>query len=89
MTADYACSLSRGPFVGELPVVLRLEGLWTKGVHVADSARIAAARARHLNSGLITRDTLRAAIAVEFAFPRNTSVIVQPSFYYTFNWRKT
>ena len=89
ITADYASSLSHVPLVGELPVVLRVEGLWTKGVHVADSARIAAARAGDLNSGLITRDTLRAAIAVEFAFPGNTSVILQPSFYYTFNWRKT
>ena len=69
--------------------MLRVEGLWTKGVHIADTAHIAAARAGHLNSGLVTRDTLRAAIAIEFAFPGHTSVIVQPSFYYTFNWRET
>jgi hypothetical protein len=89
ITADYASSLSRVPMVGELPVVLRVEGLWSKGVHLADSTRVAAARAGNLNSGLITRDTFRAAIAFEFAFPGNTSVILQPSMFYTFNWRNT
>ena len=89
ITADYASSLSHVPIVGELPVVLRVEGLWSKGVHFADSTRVIAARQGQLNSGLITRDTLRAAIAVELAFPGNTSVIVQPSLYYTFNWRQT
>jgi uncharacterized protein DUF1302 len=89
ITADYASSLSHMPIVGELPVVLRVEGLWTKGVHFTDSARVAAARQGQVNSGLITRDTLRAAIAIELAFPGNTSVILQPSLYYTFNWRQT
>jgi len=89
VTADYASSLSHVPLVGELPVVLRVEGLWTKGVHFADAVRINNAREGHLNSGLITRDTLRAAVALEFAFPGNTSVILQPSFYYTFDWRET
>jgi hypothetical protein len=89
VTADYASSLSHVPFVGELPVVLRVEGLWVKGVKFADSTRRAAAAAGSVNSGLLTRDTFRAAIAVEFAFPGNTSLIFQPSFYYTFNWRKT
>ena len=89
ITADYASSLSHVPIVGELPLVLRVEGLWTKGVHFADTVRISNARAGHLNSGLITRDTLRAAVALEFAFPGNTSVIFQPSFYYTFDWRQT
>jgi hypothetical protein len=89
ITADYASSLSHMPIVGELPVVLRVEGLWTKGVHFTDSARVTAARQGQVNSGLITRDTLRAAIAIELAFPGNTSVILQPSLYYTFNWRQT
>jgi len=89
ITADYASSLSHVPIIGELPVVLRVEGLWTKGVHFADSTRVNAARNGHMNSGLITRDTIRAAIAVELAFPGNTSVILQPSLFYTFNWRKT
>lgn len=89
LTADYASSLSHVPLVGELPVVLRVEGLWTKGVKFSDAARMAAAATGELNSGLITRDTLRAAIAVEFAFPGNTSVILQPSLLFTFDWRKT
>jgi hypothetical protein len=94
ITADYASALSHVPVVGELPVVLRVEGLWTKGVHFSDSARVNGAREGkltngHLSSGLITRDTIRAAIAIELAFPGNTSVIVQPSLYYTFNWRET
>lgn len=86
ITADYASSLSHVPIVGELPVVLRVEALWTKEVKFPDANRRTAALAGNLNSGLITRDTLRAAIAIEFAFPGNTSVIFQPSFYYTFNW---
>lgn len=89
ITADYASSLSHVPFVGELPVVLRVEGLWTKGVKFSDSARVASATAGDVNSGFISRDTLRAAIAVEFAFPGNTTVIVQPSLFFTFDWRRT
>jgi hypothetical protein len=89
ITADYASSLSRVPLVGELPVVLRVEGLWTKGVKFSDANRVAAAEVGQLNSGLITRDTLRAALAVEFAFPGNTTVILQPSLFFTFDWRRT
>jgi len=89
ITADYASSLSRVLLVGELPVVLRVEGLWTKGVKFTDSVLVADARGGAPNSGLITRDTLRAAIAIELAFPGNTSVIIQPSLFYTFNWRET
>jgi hypothetical protein len=89
ITADYATSLAGMPVVGELPMVLRVEGLWTKDVRFADATRFAAARSGNLNSGHITRDTLRAAIALEFAFPGNTSVILQPSLFYTFNWRET
>jgi hypothetical protein len=75
--------------VGELPVVLRVEGLWTRGVKVADSALINAARNGLHTSGFVTRDTFRSAIAIELAFPGNTSVILQPSLFYTFNWRET
>jgi hypothetical protein len=92
ITADYASSLSRVPVVGELPVVFRVEGLWTKGVKFRDADRVEAARVEppdNINSGLITRDTLRAAIAIEFAFPGNTSVILQPSLFFTFDWRQT
>lgn len=89
ITADYASALSGVPLVGELPVVLRVEGLWTRGVKVADSALINAARNGLHTSGFVTRDTFRSAIAIELAFPGNTSVILQPSLFYTFNWRET
>lgn len=89
VTADYATSFSGVPVVGELPVVMRVEGLWTKGVKFTDAKRIASAATGELNSGLITRDTLRAALAIEFAFPGNTSVILQPSLFFTFDWRES
>ena len=76
------------PLVGELPIVLRVEGLWTKDVPFADFDHQQRARDGYLNSGIIRRDTLRAAIALEFAFPGNTSAIIQPSLLYTFDWRR-
>ncbi len=88
ITADYASALSNMPLVGELPMVLRVEGLWTKDVPFADFDHQQAARDGSLNSGIIRRDTLRAAIALEFAFPGNTSAIIQPSLLYTFDWRR-
>ena len=88
VTADYASALSNVPIVGELPVVLRVEGLWTKDVPFADFDHQQAARDGSMNSGIIRRDTMRAAIALEFAFPGNTSVILQPSLFYTFDWRR-
>ena len=69
ITADYASALSNMPLVGELPIVLRVEGLWTKDVPFADFDHQQRARDGYLNSGIIRRDTLRAAIALEFAFP--------------------
>jgi len=88
LTADYATTLSSVPLIGGLPVVLRVEALLTKGVHFADSAKQDAARAGYVTSGLTKRDTLRAAIALEFALPKNIRMILQPSFFYTFNWDK-
>ncbi len=88
VTADYASALKNVPIVGDLPVVLRVEGLWTKNVPFADFDHQAAARDGRLNSGIVRRDTLRAAIALEFAFPGNTSVLMQPSLFYTFDWRR-
>jgi hypothetical protein len=87
-TADYASALSSVPLVGQLPVVLRVEALLTKGVRFADLRKERAAREGSLNSGLSKRDTLRAAIALEFALPGNTTLIFQPSFFYTFGWHK-
>ena len=120
ITADYATSFSNVPLVGELPMVLRVEGLWTKAVEFADSSRFAAAanlpdptfviasdaRAKDVqrevstrrragigesfeSGGHVSRDTFRAALALEFALPGNTSFIFQPSLFYTFDWRET
>jgi hypothetical protein len=89
LTADYATALSSVPVVGYLPLVMRVEALLTRGVRFTDYAKQARARAGLVNSGLSKRDTLRAAVAFEFAFPMNTTVIFQPSFYGTFNWRDT
>jgi hypothetical protein len=89
VTADYATALSSVPVVGYLPLVLRVEALLTRNVRFVDYAKQAIARAGLVNSGLSERDTLRAALAFEFALPGNTSVIFQPSFYGTFNWRDT
>jgi hypothetical protein len=82
LTADYATSASGVPLVGELPMVLRVEGLLSKDVKFSDAARQA-------RGGVIARDTLRAAIALEFALPGNTTFILQPSLFYTFNWKDT
>jgi hypothetical protein len=88
VTSDYAWVQPSVPIVGDLPIVFRLEALFTKDVPVADFNLLALARCGALNGGLQKRDTLRAAIAFEFAFPANVSVILQPSLYYTFDWHK-
>ena len=85
VTLDYAWVQSSVPFVGTLPTVFRLEALYTKGVRFADFNKLAVARAGSLNDGQSKHDTLRAALAFEFAFPSNVSVIFQPSLFYTFN----
>jgi hypothetical protein len=89
LTADYASALSSVPLVGDLPLVVRVEALLTRGVPFVDSDKRSAARSGLINSGVSERDTLRAAVALEFAMPMNTTLILQPSFYYTFHWRKT
>ena len=88
-TADYATALRGVPLIGLLPVVMRAEALYTHGVPFTDYDKQMDARAGDMSSGLSKRDTLRAAIALEFAFPMNTTVILQPSFYSTFHWRKS
>jgi hypothetical protein len=88
-TADYASALRGLPLVGDLPVVARAEALLTHDVPFTDYDKQSAARAGSDTSGLSRRDTLRAAIALELAFPMNTTVILQPSLYYTFGWRKS
>ena len=37
----------------------------------------------------MSRETLRAAVALEFALPENTTFILQPSLFTTFGWRKS
>jgi hypothetical protein len=88
LTADYATALSSVPLVGQLPVVLRVEALLTKGVRFTDVPKQLRAREGSLNSGVSKHDTLRAAIALEFALPQNTTLIFQPSFFYTFGWHE-
>lgn len=88
LTADYATTLSDLPWVGTLPTVLRLEALLSADVPFADASERAATLAGNPKNGLEKTETLRAAIAFEFGFPQNTSVIVQPSLFYTFDWHK-
>jgi len=77
LTADYSSTLPSLPLIGRSPLVLRVEALLTHGVVLRDDDN---------SSGLSERDTLRAAVALELALPRNTTLIFQPSFFFTFNW---
>jgi hypothetical protein len=77
LTADYSSALPSFPLIGGSPLVLRVEALLTHGVVLRDDDN---------SSGLSERDTLRAAVALELALPRNTTLIFQPSFFFTFNW---
>jgi hypothetical protein len=93
LTADYSSALPSLPLVGGSPLVLRVEALLTRGVHLRNSDKVAAAEEAAeydpQNSGLSERDTLRAAVALELALPRNTTLIFQPSFFFTFNWNES
>ncbi len=86
-TADYATSFGGIPGMGSLPVVLRVEALYTPNVAFPDFARRAAAAEGVPNSGVTERDTVRAAVAVELALPEKTTLLVQPSLYYTLDHR--
>lgn len=87
-TADYAWVATGVPGVGNLPIVFRAEALYTRDAHFIDYRNIAEVRAGGGGDGVSERDTLRAALAFEFAFPDKISVIFQPSFYYTFDWHE-
>jgi hypothetical protein len=93
LTADYSSALPSLPLIGNSPLVLRVEALLTRGVHLRDSDKVAAAEQADehdpRNSGLSKRHTLRAAVALELALPRNTTLIFQPSFFFTFNWNES
>jgi hypothetical protein len=88
VTADYAAALSGVPVVGDLPFVLRIEALLSTNVKFADGRRQVAALSGGETNGFVSRDTLRAAVALEFALPENTTFIVQPSLFTTLGWRK-
>ncbi len=86
ITSDYAQVATGVPLIGSLPMVFRAEALYTKDAHFVDYQNLAVVRAGGSGNGVSKHDTLRAALAFEFAFPDKISVIFQPSFYYTFNW---
>ncbi|MBV1930319.1 MAG: hypothetical protein KUG71_01275 [Porticoccaceae bacterium] len=88
ITSDYAWVMSGVPGIGALPVVFRAEALYTKDAHFTDFFGMAAARAGLMSSGVSKHDTVRGALAFEFAMPANVTAIFQPSFYYTFDWRR-
>jgi len=85
-TSDYAWVAKGIPVIGTLPIVFRAEALYTKDAHFTDYNSRAIVRAGGSGDGVSEHDTLRAALAFEFAFPSNLSVIFQPSLYYTFDW---
>ncbi len=88
VTSDYAWVATGVPFVGNLPMVFRAEALYTKDAHFVDYTKQAAIRAGGNGDGISEHDTLRAALAFEFAFPSKVTVIFQPSFYYTADWHE-
>ncbi len=83
ITADYATTFQDVPLVGSLPTVFRIEALYTNGVRFADFRKRALALAGVATDGTSKRDTLRAAIAIEFGLPSRTTLIFQPSWYQT------
>lgn len=87
-TSDYAWVASGVPLIGTLPMVFRAEALYTKDAHFIDYKNRGAVRAGGSGDGVSEHDTLRAALAFEFAFPSKVTAIFQPSFYYTFDWRE-
>ncbi|MBI3757357.1 MAG: hypothetical protein HY267_05210 [Deltaproteobacteria bacterium] len=88
VTGDYAATWSGVPFIGDLPFVLRVEGLLSTNVKFADTRRQLRALSGGETNGFVDRDTLRGATALELALPENTTFIFQPSLLTTFGWRK-
>jgi len=89
ITADYATTFTGVPFVNVLPTVFRVEGLYTNGVRFVDYGKRAAALAGANLDGTSKRDTFRAAFATEFGLPARSTLIIQGSLYYTFDWKDT
>ncbi|MFT4562485.1 MAG: hypothetical protein ACI9BW_002231 [Gammaproteobacteria bacterium] len=88
ITADYAMTFENVPFVGSLPTVFRVESLYTNGVRFSDSQKRTLALSGRTD-GTSKRDTIRAAIAIEFALPHRTTLLFQPSWYQTINYTPT
>ncbi|MGE0861633.1 MAG: DUF1302 family protein [Gammaproteobacteria bacterium] len=86
VTADYAFALTEVPWVGTLPMVVRVEGLYTNGVRFVDFGKQALARLGAPTDGTTLRDTVRAAVAAEFALPGRSTFIFQASYYRTLDW---
>ncbi len=87
-TADYAWVATGVPGIGNLPMVFRAEALYTRNAHIIDFQELGAVRAGAAGDGVSEHDTLRAALAFEFALPDKIALIFQPSFYYTFDWHE-
>lgn len=88
ITSDYAWVASNVPVIGTLPIVFRAEALYTRDAHFVDFLQQGTIRAGASGDAISQHDTIRAALAFEFAFPDKITVIFQPSFYYTFDWRE-
>lgn len=86
VTADYGLALQDVPLIGTLPIVFRIEGLYTNGVRFADFDKRALARAGSLTDGTSKRDTVRAAFASEFGLPGRSTLIFQASWFQTLDW---
>ena len=88
LTADYATTFQNVPLVGSLPTVFRVEALYTNGVRFSDAEKRGLALTGTRTDGTSVRDTVRAAIAIEFGLPQRTTVIFQPSWYQTLDHKQ-
>jgi hypothetical protein len=88
ITADYVMTFENVPLVGSLPTVFRVESLYSRGVRFPDSDKQNLALSGVSTDGTSKHDTVRAAIAIEFALPHRTTLMFQPSWYQTINYRQ-
>jgi hypothetical protein len=89
ITADYAMTFENVPFLGSLPTVFRVESLYSHDVRFSDSEKQNLALLGLTTDGTSKRDTIRAAIAIEFSLPQRTTLLFQPSWYQTINYDKS
>ncbi len=88
LTADYAMTFDNVPVLGNLPTIFRVESLYTRGVRFSDSEKQDLALTGVTTDGTSEHDTIRAAIAIEFSLPQRTTLLFQPSWYQTINYKK-